>query len=441
MNTIPVRTIILAGLTALVALQCDMLPTQTGEGNNAEVSDGPKSFASLSGDVLIDIPGCIAADQTPSLSKRSAGYGEDAPGEAIELYDGIRDFIGFANEVVNNNEWGVRAQILFWRDTLNWKYIEEAGEVSGTEGDYQWTASFDPSRTFAYHLVITLLSAAGEPIALKIEFNGDFELPAGRVYYNIGLLDEKGGESGELTVDFKKTSSQHLLDIAFTDEYKEGGPKDQIGSGVIHCIEEGGILHVSGSAYYPDLDIILDNSTGYCYTFKGAADMNADQAIMNLGIPPADYGNNDDAIYTTYGLADMVLEAIIAEEIPTLNDTLKSIIVTSYTDNMTIEEIVGKIVMSGNMDFLYPPEEIDNMTIGDFRTFLTINESVSDPQLRADISGLLWVSALTQPVYFNSAGYAGNGDDVPAGFGNLAGIDVLCETPVPSEVATLQVAP
>lgn len=430
------RKILAFGMAAVISLslaQCSNLsPTNAGASGAGNEST---SFANLDEDVLIDLPSSVA--KAPSGMSKRAGATDATPMEAIAIYDGIRQWIGLADELVNNDDFGVRSMILFWRDTLNWEYIHEVGSLSGIEGSYKWIASYDESRSLGYELQIKALAETGEPVVLEIDFNGDFENPAGRVYYHVGLLDPTVGNDVELLVEFNKTSQTRDLDISITSSTPPSG-NDDFQNGILSLREKNGIVHLSGSSYHPGIDSVLPNTVGHCYTFTGTVDTATNQAIVNLGLPPADY-TGTDSLFTTYGLSRMFSQAILLQEIPKLDDSLKMIVVTSYEESMTVEEILDSIVAGGSAEFLHDASEIEQMTVEQFTAFLELNQSISDPQARADISALLWIAMLEQPVYFNAIGYAGNGSTVPASFDALASIDCLLAPFAPSSVRDLSI--
>jgi len=421
---------------AFLLTQCSSLsPTN----KNANSSTQTKRFANLDGNVLIDLPSSIATTkQTQGLHKTTANH-DATPEDAIELYDGIREWIGYTDALVHNDTYGVKALITFWRDTLNWAYIEQVGEVSGIEGEYKWTGSFSESRPFAYHLMIQKTSVTGEPVALKIEFNGDFDYPAGKVYYNVDLLDPNATNQAELLIEFEKTADIRSLDLSISADEVLGTENEEFQKGKLSLRESGGIVHISGSSYHPNIDSIFPGVTGHCYTFTGVVDTAANQAIIKLGLPPAHYQQNDNTLFTTYGIANAFMSSIMIQEIPLLNDTLKRLLVTSYKDSMSVEQLLAKIALTGSIDFLHEASEIVSMTNDDFMYLLKINENISDPEARADIASILWISALEQPVYFNSIGYVGNGSVVPSGFGNLASIDCSIAPFAPSSVRDLTI--
>ncbi len=420
-------------VVALGVSHCSNLsPTSSGASGTGNQA---KSFANLDEEVLIDLPSSVAISRN-GMAKQSGRY-DATPSDAIAIYDGIRRWVGLADELVNNGEFGVRAMILFWRDTLNWKYVEEAGEVTGTEGNYQWTASYSEESTHAYRLVIRALSEVPKPVALEINFNGDFQSPAGDVYYNVELLDPASIRGGELMVTFEKTTSMRSIDILMTTK-SPGSNSEEFQKGKLSLREKDGIVHLSGSSYHPNIDSVLPGVTGHCYTFTGVVDTLANQAIVNLGLPPADHSGTDD-LFTTYGLSEMFSQSILLQEIPRLDDSLKMVVATSYKDSMTVEEIIGKVVLSGSTDFLRDASEIESMTVDQYTYFLELNQSISDPEARADISALLWISALEQPVYFNSIGYAGNGETVPAGFNALASTTCILDPLAPSSIKDLSI--
>jgi hypothetical protein len=206
-------------------------------------------------------------------------------------------------------------------------------------------------------------------------------------------------------------------------------------------MEKDNLIQVSGSSYHPEMDSILASVKGHCYTFSGIADPVADKSIVNLGLPPANYNKNDGTLFSTYGIAEMWTSSIIQKEIPKMPDTLKSIIVTSYTKDLTVEQILTSIITAPGSFQLMPADSINSITPDQLQEFLKINESISLPIIRAQLNAILWLSEVTQPVYFNWIGYAGNGATVPAGFTYLSKVAVDLDAVVPSSMVTLTINP
>lgn len=424
---------LLTGITVSVALfisQCSDNPASADKQTDDEV----RSFANLSSDVLIDLPSSIAAQPAGGLSKISL-----VNDPARDIYNGIRAYIGFADFIVNNDTYGVKAVISFWRDTLNWHYVKQVGTVSGTTGNCTWTASYDSTAELAYKLTVAKNDVPGNPLALSIDFNGRFVMPKGKVYYNVGLFEKSLNDSLKIEVTFDRQIGNKSLNVKVTGcaVSKEDDPLNID----LSLYEKNGYIHVSGSSYHPGIDSVINGVKGHCYTFTAIADPALDKSVINLGLPPSGYTKNDSTIFKTYGIAEMWTSALIQREIPGLPDTIKSLIATSYSKNMSLEQIYVKVLLDGASNVLLPASTIATITADQFTQFLKLNESVSNIALRAQINSLLWIAELTQPVYFNTSGYFGNGNNVPSGFNYLTEIKNVLEIKTPSVTASLKIVP
>jgi hypothetical protein len=69
------------------------------------------------------------------------------------------------------------------------------------------------------------------------------------------------------------------------------------------------------------------------------------------------------------------------------------------------------------------------------------NKDIADNATREDIKALLWITYLTQPVYFGSNGYEGNGENIPSGFTSLTAIEPRLSSPVPDDIRQLEITP
>lgn len=400
---------------------------------SAEKEQGEgQSFSNLRSESFIEVPDAIA-------KSASTTRGTDEQNEAAHIYEGVRDFVGFADELVHDNVYGVKAQILFWRDELDWGLIEQIGKYTHTNEleQYSITASYDSTATYAYGLVIRSLKTSDSPIALKIAFNGDFDLPAGEMYYHVGLLSDNGPDDVEIKVAFVETENAKTLDIeavnnAITDA------EDEIKSLKLSLKEVNGVIHMSGCATYPNVDGVLVGVEGHSYVFTGVADEKANQAIIKLGVPGDDYDKNDETLFTTYGVQSVYIKSVMETDIAELEEDEKVLLVTSYKENLTVEEIMEKVAL-GDSSFLHSAAEVETMTEAELITFLTINKDISDPELKRDFRTLLWIAELTQPVYFDKSGYAGNGATAPAGFETLAVVTPHLSAFVPVDVAQLTI--
>jgi hypothetical protein len=264
-------------------------------------------------------------------------------------------------------------------------------------------------------------------------------MPKGKIFYNVGLFEKSVSDSLKIEVDFDRQAGNKSLNIKVTGcAIKNDDDPLNID---LSLIAKNGYVQVSGSSYHPNIDSVISGVKGHCYTFTGIADPALDKSVINLGLPPSAYTKNDSSIFKTYGIAEMWTSALIQRDIPQLPDTIKSLIATSYTKNLTLEQIYLKALLEGASNVLLPASAITTITAEQLTQFLKINESVSNSALRAQINSLLWIAELNQPVYFNAGGYFGNGTNVPSGFNYLTEIKNVLEIKTPSATASLKIVP
>lgn len=431
----------LAASAALLGAGCgDGL---TGTGSEA----GNSSMAYLTRDLFVKLPTALA-DTVPSTCQQApakrAESGE-SPYDAIEMYDGVRWYCDFADELVHNDEFGVAAIVTGTLSDIPWDYIEQVGSWSADESGFRYTAGYDADATYPYLMQVDNITMADNPVALKVAFNGSEDTPAGRVYYLLDAWEGVYTDSVQLACEFAEDAAGvKYLDIDIVVG-REPADKDGASTMRFSYLERDGIVHVSGCSYHPHLDSILPDTVGYCYLFTGVGDTLANKAIINLGLPPGTYNENGPSLYTDYGIANLFSRHALHYDIPLLDDTLKQWVATSYTRSLSIDSIYLRLEQGyWTADSLEPASAIDGMTVDDLKTYLALNQDISDLEARAELQALQWLVLLDQPVFFDALGYAGNGPDpgdIPAGFEDLAAIDPELASFVPSEVAEMTLTP
>lgn len=383
----------------------------------------------ISSNALINLPSSIADAPGIAAEKRFDGIDE-----AEKIYNFIRLQNYFVNELINNEEFGVRHIIKDFLAKLPWKFIMDNGNYIADSSTFHFEAIYDTNAALPY-IVLIQDTLPGYEWIVKAAFNGSSENPKGWVYYFIGTPEDERTDSLEILVSFDKNNIRRLLDVEI-DQKLLVDTGDLAQSFKYSLYEENGIIHLSGCSYHPYLDSIIKDTTGYCYTYTAVADTIKNQAVVNLGLPPASYPETT-LLFTEYGVANIFGRAFIDYGIMTLEDTVKMIVVTSYKESLTIEKIF-KMLADSTLT-LHDASEINDMTVEDLKYFLELNSNISDEELKKEYAGLLWILKLTQPVYFNANGYAGNGETVPVGFEALAAIE--CNRPpfTPSKVKELSI--
>lgn len=413
-----------------------------GSGNEA----GNNSVAYIGNDAIIDLPSSLA--KTSGASRKVSRTADKDPVEITrELYDAVRGYVGFADELVNG-EFGVKNIILTWRDSIDWKHVQSVGSVDYEDPNIKLHAAYDAGTELHYQLILYNPNHSKTEKALQVDFNGDFETPKGIVYYYLDALDPaEHTNNTKILVSFFKNDSMRTLDIDVTMNAPTG--EDDAQHLRYKAIEKEGIVHVSGGSYHPNMDSILVDTVGHCYIFKAKADTVKNKAVVSLGLPPADFPGAGNEIFTTYGIGDLFANRIL-REIKTSADTgFQMLIVKSYKDSMSIDSIFAKLDSTKTPSILErwnfwkslpDPSEIQNMTIEDLKYFLELNKNISDAKARRDFQQFMVVMNLEQPVYFDENGYAGNGDVMPSSdYLGLTLSDFGLSTLIPLEVKNLQI--
>lgn len=404
---------------------CSLNPVADSEAGNPSV---------ISTAALIEIPSSLIKTGTNDFNRQQRII-EDDPAES--LYDIVRFHNYFVNELVNGDSNSVRVFINQFIAKLPWKQIEEIGSYIADSAYFHFEATYKA----AEQLPCTVLIENKLPFVgwkIMTAFNGNPKFPVGWLYYFTDYTGDLRTDSLSMLVYFGKNATMKTVTVLI--DQKIVIPTENIAQSFVYSIyESNDIVHLSGSAYHPYLDSILDDTIGYCFTYGSVADRKDNRAVVNLGLPPSVY-NDTALIYsdTGYGIEAVIGRCFIDYEIDPLSDTLKMILATSYCDTLTIEQILIKMAIDTSFK-LHDPSETDSMTIEDLKFFLELNKNISNVQIKKEYAKLLWILKLNQPVYYDITGYAGNGETVPAGFETIAAID--CNRPrfIPSAVAALTI--
>lgn len=425
---------------SVMLVNCVTSPT-AGSANNA----GNNQIAQIPEDVFIDLPSSISYSSTTGSGKRLNGNTSDDPIEtAKEIYNWIREYVYIADEVVNNSEWGVKTQILFWKEAIDWTIVENLGSLTWEDTTEAITivAAYSAANELHYQLKLS----KSDVLALKIDFNGDFNLPKGQAYYYIDALDSTATTNGKVLVNFEKkldgSDTLRILTVNVTSDQPPTTDPDGPQNFTISMKEKNGIVHLAGGSYHPNVDSILpagQDEVGYCYNYKARVDTLANRAIVDLGLPPATYADNDTSLFTTYGIHNAFGNRIINWDVPALPDSVKSWIATSYKDSVSVDSLAIKL-MNGSLSALRPASDVDNMTLTDLNYFLELNKDIPDSSDKSEVRALLFVTNLTQPVYFDKDGYVANGETVPSLFTDLDDVTFLLDAIVPNAVTTLTIS-
>lgn len=411
----------------LIGVSCGIFEN-AGSGSEAGNSS---RIALLSDTLLVDIPTSATGDSSVVLAKRAT-----IKDDVLKTYVLVRGYIKFANELVQDEHTGIKTLIATFRDSLPWDKIVKEGTVTGLFDGLRWKASFIEKNEYPYQLSVAAPSREQEPFFTLI-FNGSESAPGGRAYYRFDLLDSaKIKRPLRVAVSFKATSGQKTMDVRIESDsilVDTSGFKNV----VLQLIEKDGILHLSGGAYHPRILNLIPDTVEYCYTFYGLADMVQNRSILYVGLPPATIADDDVTLFSKYSISSIVARKFVRQDLRTLNDTLKRLVVTSYKDSLSLLQIFDSVLVAG-LGWLRPVKEIENITIEDFFYFVELNKNVDDANFR---EFRLLMELSKQPVYFDRSGYVANGERIPDSFVLLAAIKCLLSIQSPKMVRGLTVVP
>ncbi|HMA64293.1 MAG: hypothetical protein ACM31E_05895 [Fibrobacterota bacterium] len=352
-------------------------------------------------------------------------------------YSAVRGYIGFANDLVHDSSSGLKHLIRAYRDSIPWAIIEKQKTMSGTFRGAAWVASYDETRKFVYQLNLYVDSQSTQRLAFVLAFNGLQNAPAGKAYYRMDLLEpQKVKHPLSILVEFTSDGTRKQLDLELTSEKIVGDSIEGFRNLKMKLLEQNNVLHFSGASFHPSITTLLPDTNEYCYQFYGFADTVKNQSVLYIGIPPASINSDAFTYYNEYDLSSVLMKKIIRQDLVTANDTIKRIIVTSYTDTLSITAILLKAALLNDFSWLEPVDKFSLMTLDNFRYFLEINRGSTDTTIVA----LNWLSALKQPVYFTGSGYAGNGGTIPQEFSGLAASTRILSLQNPYSVKMLVVS-
>jgi hypothetical protein len=400
-------------------------------GSGSEAGNSSR-IALLNDSLLVKIPTSATGDSSTVLTKKTV-YRQ----KTFEMYDSVRGYIGFANQLVHNEQMGLKKLIAIFRDSLPWDQIEKVSSVKGTHDGLYWCASYNDDDVYQYQLSAAYPAKKTEPV-FTLLFNGNATEPQGCAYYRLDLLEPgKVNCPLKIAVSFKAVSGTRQMNVSVESDSILGDSDEGFRKLSLQLVEKEGILHLSGASYHPHLLNLIPDTTEYCYEFYGVCDVRKNLSVLYVGLPPASIDNNDFSIMSNYGIASVIARRIIRQDIRALNDTLKQCVVTSYKDKLTLKVIFDSIQVAG-IGWLHPANEIEVMALEEFFYFIEINKNINSVNFLSFIDLL---ELTKQPVYFDRFGYVANGEQVPGAFKTLAAIKCLLSIQNPQMVRNLSVVP
>jgi len=402
-------------------------------GSGSEAGNSTR-IAYLNDSLFLKMPTSATGD---SSNGTATGLRKVSVDPLSNYYNAVRGYIGFANALVHDSSSGLKRLIRIYRDSLPWGIIEKQKNMSGTYRGASWIASFDENRKYVYQLHVYVDSQSTQRLAFVLAFNGLQSAPSGKAYYRMDLLEpQKVKQSLSILVEFATDGTRRKLDLELTSGKILGDSVEGFRNLKMNLLEQNNVLHFSGASFHPSITTLLPDTNEYCYQFHGFADTVKNQSVLYIGIPPASINSDAFTFYSEYDLSSVMMKKIIRSDLVLANDTIKRIIVTSYTDTMSITAILLKAALLNDFAWLEPVDKFPSMTLDNFRYFLEINRGSTDPTIIA----LNWLGALKQPVYFSGIGYAGNGGTIPLEFTEIAATTRLLPLQIPYSVKTLVVS-
>jgi hypothetical protein len=353
------------------------------------------------------------------------------------MYDMVRGYIGFANELVHNEQMGLKKLITTFRDSLPWGQIEKVSLVTGIHDGLYWRASYNDDDVYPYQLSAAYPAKKTEPV-FTLFFNGSATEPQGRAYYRLDLLEPaKIKLPLKISVSFKAISGTRQMSVSVESDSTLGDPMEGFRKLSLQLVEKEGILHLSGASYHPHLLNLIPDTTEYCYEFYGISDIENNRSMLYVGLPPASIDSDEFSLISKYNVASIIARRMIRSDLRTLNDTLKQCVVTSYKDTLTLKQIVDSILVAG-IGWMHPASELETITLEEFFYFIEINKNNNDVTFFPFITLL---ELTKQPVYFDRSGYVANGESVPVDFASIAAVNRLLAIQSPLAVRNLLVLP
>jgi hypothetical protein len=423
------RWLICAGM-CISSLSCGIFEN-AGSGSEAGNSS---RIALLSDSLLVNIPSSATGDSSVVLAKRAT-----VQDDIMKTYIWVRGYVKFANELVQDEHFGIKKLIASFRDSLPWDKVVKEGTVTGDFDGLSWKASFIQKDEYPYQLSVAVPARPSGPAEtfFTLVFNGSESSPGGRVFYRFDLLDSSKIKNPlKVAVSFNASAGVKHMDVRIESDsilIDTSGFKKV----VLQLVEKDGVLHLSGGAYHPRLLNLIPDTVEYCYEFYGVADMVNNRSILYVGLPPATIDNDDITLFSKYSISSIITRKFVRQDLRMLNDTLKRCVVTSYKDSLSLLQIFDSVLVKG-IGWLRPVKEFETITVEDFIYFVELNKNVDDANFR---SFRLLLELAKQPVYFDRSGYVGNGDRVPDSFISLATIKCLLAIQKPQAVRGLSVNP
>lgn len=341
-----------------------------------------------------------------------------------ELYSYILDQNYFVNELINGDHDGSVKSLLKEMETLPWDLIVKWGNYDTTIGTERFAMSYSENAALPYNVLISD-TAAGNAWKISASVNGDTELIKGKVNYFIENPEEIFSDSLYINLEFEKTEEARYLDIKIThniDTQAIGFENDEGKSWDYSLYEKDGILHISSGSYHPYYKF-PDTNEELCYIYTTVADTLQNLAKVNLSIAPSSYnGTDSSALFGTYGAAAAYSSYIIDLLQDSTNDTTKMLIASSYKDSLPLDAIILKLYTDTTYK-LQDPSVVSTMTADDLNLFLTLNKDLDAEDF--PVGDLLWLTKISQPVFFDMGGYADNGSVFNEKFNKVAAINCV----------------
>lgn len=341
--------------------------------------------------------GAARASELPDGQKQFIG----------EVFGAIRAYVGIADEfrkLIREMVAGIPTNLpdLF------------AGEIEN--GKFYLTVK--PSERAGHTHRLLLDDSKGGTRIVDLDFD-NVSRQKGIVVLNANKMDptNPSGSAVRLTFDATDSSDLHMTVEAAgfltapdpIDDWKPDAIK-------IDARKQGTKILLSGNSHHPYAGTKDEFMAAVPrnYVFTAVIDDSANRATVRLAIPP-DTATVDSEFFSRYGVNKVFLQAVYdhARALPASEMDFAAI--------AALPQIAQLLTTS-------PPTSNAAMTIEQFVDILKAVAQV-DPTNK-DVAGILFVTGLNNPAFFDSTGYVSNGDE--------AGISGW---PLPSELDAITVIP
>ncbi len=408
----------------------------------AAENNGDSRISAAAG-CLVDLPTSIA----DTVTGISATHGSPAYDPAIGSYNLVRMQTWFVDQLVCKGEISAKKVIKSFAINLPWTYIKTNGSFTyGAPNGDSAIGYYNADSTLKY----TAIFKSANGTVVSAAFNGDSTSPSGWVKYFLPTTDSPlKTDSLKMQIGFNKVGDKSTVNVTISQNILALADSTTAMTFKYTITKLGDIINISAATYFPKWKL-TGETVGRLYEYTAVVNdaPGVNQAKVNLGLPSDTVNSVDTSvIFGTYGVESVWGNAFIAAIKVNPNDTLKGLIVKSYTNKISVDSLFARAIAGDTTvvpSILASSSGISNMTIPDLNTFCQLNKNSTNPETARNLNSIIWILKLAQPVYFCEAGtghpfYAGNANSLPSGFDNTIAepfsIDPINPSSMPSLLA------